>query len=191
MFSWLPVCVFLLVQAWPVLMALAVRRWGHVQKSVSQHPWWRSTAQTLPHRLILGLMNVWLFYYPSRAETFIPRFWNSNIPFSLTFPPHCLRHTPSLILSQCLASSAMLPSHCWTITQNALFLRPVQVQAQYGLRWVELGNWYSVIPTFLFLFCSEDKNLTIHLCVSPISARGSKRGYLAVRDNKNKAGTLL
>lgn len=161
-------------------------------------PWWntapvlRSTAQTLARRLIQGLMNVWLVYYPSRVGTFIPQFWNSNIPFSLTKLLHGLRRTPWLhSLSLCQASSAMLSSHCRTIVQNMLFLTPARVQAQYGFRWLELGNWYSVIPTLFFLLCRVDKNLAIHLRVSPMSAQGSKRGYLVVRDNKNKAGTLL
>lgn len=159
-------------------------------------PWWntapllRSTAQTLPRRLIQGLMNVWLVYYPSRAGTFIPRFWNSNIPFTLTFLPHSVWGEPLVSLSL-QVSSAMLSPHCRTILQNALFLRRAWVRAQYGFRWVELGNWYSVIPTLLFLLCRVDKDLAIHLCVSPMSAQGSKRGYLVVRDNKNKAGTLL
>lgn len=64
-------------------------------------------------------------------------------------------------------------------------------RVQHRFRWVEVGNWYSVIPTFLFLRCSEDKNLAIHLCVSAVSAHAAEPGYLAVRENKKKAGTLL
>lgn len=82
--------------------------WGGevMYRNLSQSTsWWntapllRSTAQTLPRRLIQGLMNVWLVYYPSRAGTFIPRFWNSNIPFNLTFLLHPLWHTPCFTLS--------------------------------------------------------------------------------------------
>lgn len=54
--------------------------WGGevMYRSVSEHPWWntalllRSTAQTLPRRLIQGLMNVWLVYYPKPGEDIHP-----------------------------------------------------------------------------------------------------------------------
>lgn len=47
-------------------------------RNVSEQPWWnttlllRSTAQTLPRRLIQGLVNVWLVYYPKPDEDIHP-----------------------------------------------------------------------------------------------------------------------
>lgn len=47
------------------------------------------------------------------------------------------------------------------------------------------------MATLLCFRCGVDKDLLIHLCVSPASTLGCRRGYLLVRDNRNKAATPL
>lgn len=60
-----------------------------------------------------------------------------------------------------------------------------------AFKWAEQGNWCSVMATLLCFRCGVDKDLLIHLCVSPASTLGCRRGYLLVRDNRNKAATPL
>lgn len=73
----------------------------------------------------------------------MPRFWNSNIPFSLTVSPFLrrLRRAPDFALSH----RAGLHLQCCHLTVGQFytmrcFLRPLRVRAQRGFRWVERGN---------------------------------------------------
>lgn len=86
------------------MLALAVRRWGHVQKFVSEHPWWntalllRSTAQTLPRRLIQGLMMFDWSIIQSQVRTFIPPFLEFKYSFESDISP-TLWGNPAVSLS--------------------------------------------------------------------------------------------